>query len=246
MFLRSSGSSWSFLGLCWDLLGRSWSLLRRSWSHLEVLGDGFRASCGGLRASCGGLRAVLGGLGADLGGLGADLGGLRGGLGRSWGGLGRSWGGLGRSWGGLGRAWVVWGFVAIVFVGLSLETARLLPELGAIGTLKEILSNWLMAMLISALLLIGVRSGVQAYDSMIAGGREGLETWEASVSRKACWTKGPTRASLVTVGLRCLLQEVSLSWSEELSRACARVRDRSWLDRLLRCQSPRASRRERG
>ena len=73
------------------------------------------------------------------------------------------------------RAWVVWGFVAIVFLGLSLETARLLPELGAIGTLKEILSNWLMAMLISALLLIGVRSGVQAYDSMIAGGREGLE-----------------------------------------------------------------------
>ena len=41
--------------------------------------------------------------------------------------------------------------------------------------MKEILSNWLMAMLISALLLIGVRSGVQAYDSMIAGGREGLE-----------------------------------------------------------------------
>ncbi|MCH2186266.1 spore maturation protein [Myxococcota bacterium] len=73
------------------------------------------------------------------------------------------------------RAWVVWGFVAIAFVGLSLETARLLPELGAIGTLKVLLSNWLMAILVSALLLIGVRSGVHAYDSMIAGGREGLE-----------------------------------------------------------------------
>ena len=73
------------------------------------------------------------------------------------------------------RSWVVWGFIAIVFVGLSLETARLLPELGAVGTLKEILSNWLMALLISALLLIGVGSGVRAYDSMITGGREGLE-----------------------------------------------------------------------
>ena len=44
------------------------------------------------------------------------------------------------------------------------------------------------------------------------GGREGLETYEAFASRKAFWTKGPTRASLVTVGLGCLLQEASLSW----------------------------------
>ena len=51
------------------------------------------------------------------------------------------------------------------------------------------------------------------------GGREGLETCEAFVSRKAFWTKGPTRASLATVGLRCLVQGVSRS-----RRSFARLR----------------------
>ena len=73
------------------------------------------------------------------------------------------------------RQWIVWGFIAVVVVGLGLEIARLLPEFGAVGTLKALLSGWLMALLVAALLLIGIGSGVNAYDSMIAGGREGLE-----------------------------------------------------------------------
>ena len=62
------------------------------------------------------------------------------------------------------------------------------------------------------------------------GGRGGLETYEAFFSRKAYWAKRPTRASLVTVGLRCLLHEVSLSWK---SFARLRVSKRPELVGLL-------------
>ena len=89
-----------------------------------------------------------------------------------------------------------------------------------------------------------IRSG-----SAPLGGREGLEPYEAFVSRKAYWAKRPTRASLVTVGLRCLLLEVRLSWK---SFARLRPSKRPELVGLLawprgiaapplwRCRSPRA------
>ena len=74
--------------------------------------------------------------------------------------------------------WVRRGLVAAfsltVLVGLGLECARLFPELGALGTFKEIVRDWLLPLLIAGLLLIGVGSGVRAYDSMIEGAREGL------------------------------------------------------------------------
>jgi len=78
-----------------------------------------------------------------------------------------------------GRAWlrrlVVVAFVLAVGLGLALEAARLVPELGAVDTFKELVGSWLLALLVGALLLVGVGAGVQAYDSMIEGGREGLE-----------------------------------------------------------------------
>jgi spore maturation protein SpmA len=40
---------------------------------------------------------------------------------------------------------------------------------------KEIANQWLIALLIVALLLVGLRGGVRIYDSMVAGAREGLE-----------------------------------------------------------------------
>ena len=73
------------------------------------------------------------------------------------------------------RRLVVGGFVLTVAVGLGLEMARLIPELGAAGTFKEIVRGWLLPLLIGGLLLMGVASRVRAYDSMIAGAREGLD-----------------------------------------------------------------------
>ena len=70
---------------------------------------------------------------------------------------------------------VIIGFGLAVSLGLGLELGRLIPELGVGGALKNIVSSWLLPLFIAGLLLIGVSAGINAYDSMIAGAREGLE-----------------------------------------------------------------------
>ena len=72
--------------------------------------------------------------------------------------------------------WVVIGaFALAVSLGLGLELSRLVPEIGVGGALKNIASGWLLPLFVAGLLLIGVSAGINAYDSMIAGAREGLE-----------------------------------------------------------------------
>ena len=73
------------------------------------------------------------------------------------------------------RRAVLAAFALTVLVGLGTEIARLAPELGAAGAIKEIVRDWLLPLLVAGLLLIGVSSGVRVYDSMIAGAREGLD-----------------------------------------------------------------------
>ncbi|MBW2228877.1 MAG: spore maturation protein [Deltaproteobacteria bacterium] len=73
------------------------------------------------------------------------------------------------------RTILIVAFVGTVLFGLVMEAMRLAPELGGLGTFKILVRHWLLPLLISGLLLIGVGSGVRAYDSMIAGGREGLQ-----------------------------------------------------------------------
>ena len=70
---------------------------------------------------------------------------------------------------------VIGGFALAVGIGLGLELSRLVPELGLGGALKSIVSGWLLPLFIAGLLLIGISAGINAYDSMIAGAREGLE-----------------------------------------------------------------------
>jgi spore maturation protein SpmA len=73
-------------------------------------------------------------------------------------------------------AWVVSGaFVLALFGGLGQELHRLAPEVGALGTLKVLVRQWLLPLLIGGLLLIGLLGRVKVYDSMIEGGKEGLQ-----------------------------------------------------------------------
>jgi spore maturation protein SpmB len=47
--------------------------------------------------------------------------------------------------------------------------------LTSIDMLFEITDQWLIALLVAGLLLVGLRGGVRVYDAMVAGAREGLE-----------------------------------------------------------------------
>jgi spore maturation protein SpmA len=73
------------------------------------------------------------------------------------------------------RATLVGLFALTVVSGLGMEFGRLVPELGAGGASKAIIQDWMLPLLVAGLLLIGLASGVRAYDSMIAGAREGLD-----------------------------------------------------------------------
>ena len=73
------------------------------------------------------------------------------------------------------RVLLIGGFALCVTLGLGLELSRLVPEIGVSAAFKQIISGWLLPLFIAGLLLIGVGAGINAYDSMISGAREGLE-----------------------------------------------------------------------
>jgi spore maturation protein SpmA len=49
------------------------------------------------------------------------------------------------------------------------------PDRTRIDVAKEVADQWLIALLVAALLLVGLRGGVRVYDAMVAGAREGLD-----------------------------------------------------------------------
>ena len=65
-------------------------------------------------------------------------------------------------------------FTAAVSVGYGLHVDDLLPEVGVIGVLQDTANAWLLPLLISGFLLIGVASRVRVYDALVEGGKEGL------------------------------------------------------------------------
>jgi spore maturation protein SpmA len=68
-------------------------------------------------------------------------------------------------------------FFAAVFWGVGQEILRMSGELGASGIdiFKELVRNWMLPILVGGLILIGVHGRVRVYDSMIEGGKEGLQ-----------------------------------------------------------------------
>jgi len=78
---------------------------------------------------------------------------------------------------GLARKLLIWLFFGVVLLGLGQEIHRLSSQLGtpAMDIFKELVRNWMLPILIGGLILIGVRGRVRVYDSMIEGGKEGLQ-----------------------------------------------------------------------
>jgi spore maturation protein SpmB len=62
-----------------------------------------------------------------------------------------------------------------LFVLMARHVAVPGPGRTAIDALKEIANDWLIPLLIVALLLVGLRGGVRIYESMVAGARDALE-----------------------------------------------------------------------
>jgi spore maturation protein SpmA len=72
------------------------------------------------------------------------------------------------------RRIVIWGFIAALALGLGLEVHTLLADHSLLDTVKIISKDWLVPMLIAALLLVGFAAGVRVYEAMIVGAKEGL------------------------------------------------------------------------
>jgi len=72
------------------------------------------------------------------------------------------------------RRVLIGGFVAALALGLGLEVHTLLVDHTLLDTVKIISKDWLVPMLIAALLLVGFAAGVRVYEAMIVGAREGL------------------------------------------------------------------------
>ena len=75
------------------------------------------------------------------------------------------------------RHWaVLLGFGAALAIGLALRIAERVPEVGLWPFFREEVGKyWLLPLLISGLVLIGVAGRVRVYDALVEGGREGLQ-----------------------------------------------------------------------
>lgn len=73
------------------------------------------------------------------------------------------------------RRLLVWGSVAALGVALALQVTRALETSPAGEVTKDLLSTWLLPLLIAALLLVGLRGRVRAYEVAVEGAKEGLE-----------------------------------------------------------------------
>lgn len=74
------------------------------------------------------------------------------------------------------RRRLVWGFLLAVSAGLVFTAYEAVDRVGLWPFLRdEVITHWLLPLLIAAFLLIGFAGRVKAYDALIAGGREGLD-----------------------------------------------------------------------
>ncbi len=77
---------------------------------------------------------------------------------------------------GTGRKILIGLVLLAMLAGLGLDFARLAPQHGGLAALRDhMLPAWILPLLVSGLLLVGVAGRVRVYESTVAGAREGLE-----------------------------------------------------------------------
>jgi spore maturation protein SpmA len=72
------------------------------------------------------------------------------------------------------RRLVIGAFIAALLLALGLEISELLAEHPPFKTFTIIAEDWLVPMLVVALLLVGFAAGVPVYEAMIVGAKDGL------------------------------------------------------------------------
>jgi spore maturation protein SpmA len=70
---------------------------------------------------------------------------------------------------------IIGGSIAALGYAVGVEALRVGAEAGAAAAFRELANVWAIPLLVAGLLLIGVSGRVRVYDSMIEGGREGLQ-----------------------------------------------------------------------
>ena len=73
------------------------------------------------------------------------------------------------------RLALILAFVAVVGVGFGRYAVRMLGEVGALATLRDVAEAWLLPLLIAGFLLIGVAGRVKVYEVLVDAGKEGLQ-----------------------------------------------------------------------
>jgi len=73
------------------------------------------------------------------------------------------------------RRYFVWGAAAALIAALGFEIDRLLAMGSGMDALRTLSSQWLIPLLITLLLLVGVAGRVPVYEATVAGAKEGLE-----------------------------------------------------------------------
>ena len=76
---------------------------------------------------------------------------------------------------GLGRGLLLVGVVGAVLLGLGLEVQQLTAEGGLMDAIRAVAGYWLIPVLITVLLLVGVAGRVPVYESAVNGARDGLD-----------------------------------------------------------------------
>jgi spore maturation protein SpmA len=73
------------------------------------------------------------------------------------------------------RAWALWAFLAVIAIGVTRYVATAPPDRTGIDLTRDVLSDWLLPVLMATILLVGFGHRVKVYEAFVKGAREGFD-----------------------------------------------------------------------